>query len=109
MACGYKCVIDGKRLTTDNKKNKTNALCSDTAGKLLLQNPKQSGETENQQKNSVSFNLRGSSSDRCGLYVEETYRVSSSESCVWSGGKNFTTKRRMVFLGPDGGKTRGYG
>ena len=22
-------------------------------------------------------------------------------SWVWSGGKNFTTKRRMVFLGPE--------
>lgn len=33
---------------------------------------------------------------------EVPYRVSSSKSCVWSGGKNFTTKRRMVFLGPEG-------
>lgn len=30
-----------------------------------------------------------------------TYRVNSSVNCVWSGGKNFTTKRRMVFFGPE--------
>lgn len=45
-----------------------------------------------------------SSSDRCGFCVERTYWVSSSVSCVWSGGKNFTTKRRMVFLGPERGR-----
>lgn len=31
-----------------------------------------------------------------------TYRVNSSVNWVWSGGKNFTTNRRMVFLGPEG-------
>ena len=28
---------------------------------------------------------------------------------MWSGGKNLTTKRRMVFLGPGGGKKTSYG
>lgn len=45
---------------------------------------------------------------RCGFGVDETYRVSSSMSCVWSGGKNFTTKRRMVFLGPGRREMTGY-
>ncbi len=31
---------------------------------------------------------------------DKRHLVSSSSSCMWSGGKNFTTKRRMVFLGP---------
>lgn len=37
-----------------------------------------------------------------GKTMKCTYRVNSSVNCVWSGGKNFTTNRRMVFFGPDG-------
>lgn len=59
-----------------------------------------SSQTGNQHE----FNFRGPSSDRWGFCAQRTYRVSSSISCVWSGGKNFTTKRRMVFLGPEGEK-----
>lgn len=43
------------------------------------------------------------------LRSSRTYRVNSSMSCVWSGGKNFTTKRRMVFLGPADRQEKGGG
>ena len=52
-------------------------------------------------------NTRGRTEDQKQpdfLIREVPYRVSSSKSCVWSGGKNFTTKRRMVFLGPGEGE-----